>query len=310
MKKKILGLVLVFTVLGGLLFTLSGCGNTDESSSKKKSKDNDIVSDVQENNVVNNTNSSSKSNQSDDDDFDFSAYESHGKFSDGLAWVKVSDYSGEKMGYINKNGEYVIPLSDKYKTLRDFENGTAVVTLKSERSIYGNILVINTKGEELARIEDDCGSDVKYKSLNNGNILFGYPLSMSIAQDWYMYIAKTKTLINLSADNNNVVLTDKCADYVEGLLYSGDEFNSFAADGCSVRFLDEEGNCALYLGRSTEQRPSNENYKEVYSASDFKDGKSNIIFLGQNNKRYTVTVDKQGNWQNEPKEVDDQYKVR
>jgi len=141
--------------------------------------------------------------------------------------------------------------------------------------------------------------------------VFGYPIGGGVAQDWYFYVSSTKEMKNLKGgadvgvENSNVILTEKCADYSEGMLYSGDEFASMAANGCSVRFLDENGELALYLGSL-----ANENYKAVYSATDFKDGKSDIIFLGQNSKRYTVTIDKTGKWLTEPKEVDNEFRVR
>ncbi len=58
-------------------------------------------------------------------------------FSEGLA--AVTDYSTRKVGYINKQGEEVIPCQFKYA--RDFTNGMAVV---SDGDFYG---AINTKGD-------------------------------------------------------------------------------------------------------------------------------------------------------------------
>lgn len=309
-KTKLLSVVLIIVMLGGLL-CLTGCGNEEETFSKKNKKEKDdanisIVEDDEDNEKEN----PNQKIEDEADEYDFSEYEEHGEFSEGLAWVTVSDYTGIRKGYINETGEFVIPLSEQYKTLRDFQYGTAVVTLKAEHSYYGNIIVINKNGEELARIDETCGSDVRYKYLNNGNIVFGYPLGSGIAQDWYMYIASTSEMKQLNANDGNVILADECADYSEGLLYSGDEFTSMAANGSSVHFVDENGNLALYLGRSVKGKETNENYKAVLSASDFEDGKSNIIFLGQNNKRYVVTIDKTGNWLTEPKEVDNDYRVR
>lgn len=317
-KTKFLSLALIIGMLGVLLI-LTGCGQEEETSRRKSKKEKDDTNNINavenyeegENNEDEEINSGKNEEEKEDDDgYDFSAYEEHGTFSEGLAWVTVSDYTGIRKGYINESGEFVIPLSEQYKTLRDFQYGTAVVTLKAEHSYYGNVIVINKNGEELARIDETCGSDVRYKYLNNGNIVFGYPLATGIAQDWYMYIASTSEMKQLNSEDGNVILADKCADYSEGLLYSGDSFTSMAANGSSVHFVDENGNLALYLGRSIQGKETNENYKAVLSASDFKNGKSDIIFLGQNNESYVVTIDKIGNWLTEPKEVDNDYRVR
>lgn len=332
MEKKNFKLILLIVILFISLFLIAGCESREESQLENIGYNEDIetmnnkvdefmreinnTSNIgnENNSTISNETSDSKSvvEEEEDDDFDFSGFEKHGKFSEGLCWVEVSDYTGVRRGYINREGEYVMPLTDEVKTLRNFEYGTAIISVKDEQlpSLYGGIAIINPEIEILGIIEDTCGSDVMYKYFNNGNILLGYPVAMGIPQAYYMYITKEQQLIRLTGDDNNVLTIDACEDYVDGWVYSGDEFNSNGMYGGCVRFIDEEGNCALYLGRSIEGRESNENYNQVYSASDFVDGKSNIIFQGKNYKRYTVTIDKQGNWLTEPVEVADDYRVR
>jgi len=63
-------------------------------------------------------------------------YDLANEFSDGLAAVK----SGDKWGFINRNGQLVIPFKE-YTKVGDFENGLCRVTLKGGKNSY-----INHKG--------------------------------------------------------------------------------------------------------------------------------------------------------------------
>ncbi len=249
-------------------------------------------------------------------DFDFSEYESHGEFGeDGIAWVTVSDYSGIKKGYIRSNGEWVIPLTDKIRTCRDYEDGIVAVTYNPidkntgemyTRINYGEVKIFDTSGTELASIPQNgqigYGGDWSTKVFNNGNMLLENPY-----YDRYFYVRSTGEFFEMGEDkngNNNNVNISECGDYSDGYLFAVKGSN-LTAGGARIWFVDEYGQTALICSND-----QNSSYKNVYEALDFKNGKSTVLFQGQNLKYYTVTIDKQGNWLDEPIELDGYEAIR
>lgn len=270
----------------------TACGGQNEKIPNNKLSGSSAESTVNEGKIQENT------------DFDFSEYESHGDFHDGIAWVCKSDYSGIKYGYINTKGDYIIPLTQEIKECYDYQNEVFIVIYESDvASNYGDIILYDKSGNELYKIEDSCAQKPFIKYFNNKNIYIAHPYYGVAAQESYMYEYKTGKLFHIDAS-----CTDS-SDYYDGLLYLGDYKDPSNAmgyvKGRGVCFADSKGNIVLVLSTDT-----NENYFSVFSASDFQDGKSNILFAGQNKKYYTVTIDKTGKWLNEPIEVDKNYKVR
>ena len=172
-----------------------------------------------------------------------------------------------------------------------------VIVVYKDPNWYYNISVVfyDKDGNEIDRITDAADALPTVKYFNNGNIFIRY------AGERYMYINSSGGYLREA----EVGLGEECGDYSEGLLYSGDCFGTSAAIGCYVIFFDEYGDVAMELSRET-----GEYYKGVYSATDFKNGKSQIIFQGLDGKRYTVEIDTKGNWLGEPEKVDDEYRVR
>jgi hypothetical protein len=64
-------------------------------------------------------------------------------FSEGLA--AVQSFENNKLGYINKQGEVVIPFV--WKKARDFQNGLALVTRSKKFLWWDKWVYINKKGE-------------------------------------------------------------------------------------------------------------------------------------------------------------------
>ena len=125
MKKKILRAISVDALSQSTIF-LTGCGTEKITTNNETSTNSSVTSDYQQ----------STENQ---ETVDLSEYEEYGSFKgedyeNQIAWVIKSDYNGRRYGYINRKGEFVIPLSSdiRYLTntsnkLNDYENGKVVV---------------------------------------------------------------------------------------------------------------------------------------------------------------------------------------
>ena len=59
----------------------------------------------------------------------------------------------------------------------------------------------------------------------------------------------------------------------------------------SIIYLDENGDEALKITTK-----SNKSYAEIIEASDFFDGEATLLFRGKDGNKYTVTIDKTGEW--------------
>lgn len=99
--------------------------------------------------------------------FSSSEYIDHSfEFHDGLAWVYYDSPKGQKCGYADEEGNIVIDLDGSYKTLYDFNNGSAYYVDKNT-----NILnQIDTKGNVLRQI-NICAYDSFYV-LNQDTIFY------------------------------------------------------------------------------------------------------------------------------------------
>ena len=238
--------------------------------------------------------------------FDFSEYSNHGIFTeDGIAWVCKENYYGKQFGYINKENEYIIPLSDQIvakngNSLSDYENGMVVVFTKDKKfSIY------DTEGNVIISYSTDDYNNLSVKYLNNGNILLTRPNNTKS----YMYV-KSKNIIT---EQETEPITSTVSEYSEGLLYCGDLYGVY--DGITsynsrgVKFFDEEGELVLKLpsGKNTEEDRA---YDIVLQATDFKDGKSTILFIGQDKNWYTVEINKNGEWLGEPIQIEKDANIR
>ena len=268
MKRKILLIMLC----GVMIFSITGCGS-------KETNNNSNPEENSGNSTVNN------------EEADLSQYYDHSNFfgdilGERIAWVEQRDYNGTKYGYVNDKGEIVIPLSDEIiinlddlnNPLNNYANGKVVV------STIDNIIIYDTKGDIVAQYETDGGFH-KSQTLSNGNILI---IGNSIYPNSYMYIESTNEIIKLPYTHDL-----SCNDYSEGLV-------ACQIDNVGISYFDEDGKEALKIDVS-----SNSAYMTVLEGGNFEDGKANIKFQGRDYKIYTVNIDNNGNWLDEPIESND-----
>ena len=95
---------------------------------------------------------------------DLSNYEESGEFTeDGIAWVYKEDYNGKGCGYINKKGEFVIPIQeDILETDLDglsinydnYHNGIVLIARNANWGKY-TITAYDTDGNEVSSMETE-----------------------------------------------------------------------------------------------------------------------------------------------------------
>ncbi len=213
---------------------------------------------------------------------DLSQYSEYGSLSDdGIMWVKKSGYDDVEYGYINSNGEYVVPLSNEMTLPHDFQNGFAVAEFGDQWQ--GTLCKIyNPYGEVVAQFFRTGLTIMEH--LNNGNIyLKGVSVDDAFAAEEnkaYMFCAESKKMVGMPYTTDYIDYSDGlmlvCSDYMEK----------------TIKYFDSDGNCVLDLVTNSEY--------SVYIATDFVNGKANIAFVGKDGKNYTVDIDKTGKWLTEP----------
>lgn len=216
---------------------------------------------------------------------DLSQYSEYGFLSDdGIMWVKKSGYDGVEYGYINSNGEYVVPLSSEITLSHDFQNGFAVAEFGDQ---WQGILckIYNTSGEVVGQFFREAITSISH--LNNGNI---YLEGVSVSEDSsvagnnaYMFCAESKKMVEMPVPTYPM----NSPDYSDGLMLV---YSNFMVE--TIKYFDSDGNCVIDLVEDND-------YSVVY-ATDFIDGKASITFVGKDSEHYIVDIDKTGKWLTEP----------
>lgn len=214
---------------------------------------------------------------------DLSQYSEYGTHTnDGIIWVKKSSYAGVEYGYIDSNGEYVIPLSNEITYAHNFEKGFAIVEFDDHWD--GTLCKIyNTSGNAVAHFFKNGRTTINY--LNNGNIYLceASTEETTRASAAYMFCAESNKLVEMPLPYSSWW----SPDYSDGLML----VFSYYMDG-AIKYFDSDGNCVLDLEENCEY--------SVVHATDFVDGKATITFVGKDRERYKVDIDKTGRWLSEP----------
>lgn len=215
---------------------------------------------------------------------DFSLYSNHGSFGDdGITWVEKSDYTGVKYGYIDRDGNFIIPLTSEIVYAKNFYKGFAIIWYTHDNMWNGDCAIINTKGEVVATFEKHAACDLI--TLNNGNIYLE-----TGGSEASMFCVSTCEFVSVPLAR---YWTDVSLGYHEGLLLIDGRYSNYD-DEEGVRYIDENGEVVLHLEKS------NQYYRKIKGASVFENGKATVFFLGQNLELYKVTIDKTGKWLDEP----------
>lgn len=216
---------------------------------------------------------------------DLSQYSEYGSLSDdGIMWVKKSGYDDVQYGYINSNGEYVVPLSNEITLLHNFQNGLAVAEFDNRWN--GTLCKIyNTSGEVVGQFFREAITSISH--LNNGNI---YLEGISVSEDSdvagnnaYMFCAESKKMVDMPVPTYPM----DSPDYSDGLMLV---YSNFMVE--TIKYFDSDGNCVIDLVKDND-------YSVVY-ATDFSDGIASITFVGKDSEHYIVDIDKTGKWLTEP----------
>ncbi|MBR2319732.1 MAG: hypothetical protein IKA50_02960 [Clostridia bacterium] len=227
---------------------------------------------------------------------DLSQFSKHGRSTTNSAmWVEKSDYTGIQYGCINTKGEWIVPLTSDITGVHDFDfsdAGLSVVLFSHSKredfedtntsGSFGGIY--NSQGEIVGIFELTGRSYSQH--LNNGNIIFRY-IKLYGGHDFgcYMFCTNTSTFVEMPTPYRDDI---SGLEFSDGLMLI---YNRY--DG--VKYYDENGNCVLTV--------ENPYYRRVVYADDFKNGQANVTFIGQDEKYYIVTIDKYGNWINEPIQI-------
>ena len=215
---------------------------------------------------------------------DFSLYSDHGDFGDdGITWVEKSDYTGTKYGYIDRDGNFIMPLTDKIVKAENFHKGFAVIWYTCDLFSNGDCAIINTKCEVVATFKHHAIT--KRYRFDNGNMYLGESTSAS------MFCASTCEFVTVPLID--VIDTSPSIGYNEGLLLTYGCYPSTSGEK-GVRYIDENGKIVLHLEKT------NQYYRAIRGASIFSNGKATVFFIGQDRKLYKVTIDKTGKWLDEP----------
>lgn len=234
---------------------------------------------------------------------DLSQYENWGSFGeDGLMWVEKSDYTGKQFGYIDYNGNVIIPFTSKIKEPGNFVAGYAIVACESDVMNNGIYNVINTKGETVFEFKNYAISS-HYQS-SNGNIVF-----MGINLNENTFSSTTKNYIFCSNIGN---IVEFVGDSSEPMLYSNGLLRTHRTNWDTpnkkipginyidiVTFYDENGNEALTVDTN-----SSEYYRELLYVEDFINEVSTVYFQGLDRNYYTVQINKKGEWISEPVDIE------
>lgn len=228
---------------------------------------------------------------------DLSQYTEYGKFGDdGIIWVEKSDYTGTQFGYIDYNGNFIIPLTSDIKMPGEFISGFVPVVYDIDFSEY-KCNFLNTKGEVIFSYitRDDEFADIK--AFNKDIIIFkelrsaSFPTTLDRLYNSYVYFVKTNKLIGISDGYfhwEEFSFSD-CLLKTVGSIELNGEKNLF------FEFYNDNGEIELRIDEKT-----NEYYTSICDVDKFVDGKSSVTFVGKDECKYKVTIDKKGNWLDDP----------
>lgn len=139
-----------------------------------------------------------------------------GIFSEGLARVAVYDEDkGERIGFINHNGNFVIPL--KFNTDDDFRRNSADFS-EGLASLSEGLNPSITDPERFFYIDKNGHIALKTNFFYVGSFHEGRALVYAAATGKWGYIDKTGNLII-------PLIYDRVSDYSDGLAYSGFQLN-------------------------------------------------------------------------------------
>ncbi len=222
------------------------------------------------------------------DKLDLSKYSGHGRFAeDGIMWVKMSDYTGTKYGYIDYNGNFIVPLSEEISGASNFYNGLAIVYFSESLRYFG--VIINTKGESISFFEYYAVS--KWNYLNNGNIYFtDVAVEGKYDYDACMFCKETGEFVVMPYPGRSSIGS---IDYSDGLLLVYSKSGDYSITG----YFDSQGNCVIDLNNS------NQYYKWVKYAERFRKGEATVTFVGLDEEWYKVKINKKGEWISEPEQI-------
>ena len=281
---------LILIIVAALLFSTAGCGDSYERDSDSPRK-------------TRTTTSTTKYITLDEwyAGVDLSQFSRHGNSTENTAmWVEKSDYTGTQYGCINTKGEWVVPLTSDIESVSNFDFSDAglsiVIWNGSQRAAFGGIaekysddfgVIYNMQGEVMEKFELK-GVLSEWTHLNNGNIYLTqvYPFGTG-NECCLMYCVSTNQFVEVSNTAWQSLYKIKYSDGLM-LVYS----NSY--DTAGARYYDENGNCCIDLENS------NEYYRTVHYADHFVDGQANVDFTGMDGRRYTVKINKRGEWITEP----------
>lgn len=214
---------------------------------------------------------------------DLSQYSEYGTLTDdGIMWVKKSGYADVEYGYINSNGEYIVPLSSEITYTHNFQNGFAIAEFDDHWD--GTLCKIyNTSGEVVGHFFKNARTTINH--LNNGNIYLKEASTEETtrASAAYMFCAESNKLVEMPIP----YFGWWTPDYSDGLMLV---YGNYMEE--TIKYFDSDGNCVLDLVTSSE-------YSVIY-ATDFVDGKASITFVGNDGEHYMVDIDKTGKWLSEP----------
>lgn len=103
-----------------------------------------------------------------------------------------------------------------------------------------------------------------------------------------MFCAESGKLVEMPVPYVN----EPIGQYYDGLLLVYSEFGNNGME--ESKYFDSEGNCVIDLDNS------NNYYQKILWSSGFHDGTATVRFIGLDGNPYCVTIDKTGNWLDEP----------
>ena len=292
-KKNVIIIIIILLILIiGIILGIGLTGLKKYSEINKESK-----------NIISYEEELSMANESQEEILvDLSDYEETGEFTeDGIAWVYKEGYNGKGCGYINKNGEFVIPIQEDILqtdldglsiNYDDYHNGIVLIARNEDWGKY-TITAYDTDGNDVSnmetknpyiRIQRFQGVKNPFIFLNGNNYIYS---------EVYIFDMNTKEFKQVR-EKDFWQFGDNFGD---GLLYCYSEG--------SIIYLDENGDEALKITTD-----SNENYVGIEEASDFINGEATLLFRGKDGNEYTVTIDKTGKWLDEPVKHENAVHVR
>ena len=235
---------------------------------------------------------------------DLSEYTEHGKFGeDGIMWVEKSDYTGIQYGYIDYNGNAIMSMSSEIEEVDNFNDGFAIIKHKKDYFGYPKFSVIDKVGKILFDYYS-TGNIGERVMVVNKNIVIAYTMADGIDINSkltnYIFFSKTNKLVKIdklklcSLENAPISISDgliRIATYEE-------HRESIYYKTYTIQYFDENGELVLKIDNN-----SNENYKNIQYVENFIDGNAVLTFEGKDENLYNVTINKQGEWLDEPKMI-------